>query len=243
MALRTRLERPADARRRALRVVPVLVTAAVVAALAASLVWVGAQRRADVSPQPSFVQPSVLQPSYVPSPSLVLDPALLGWQRLDTRIGALSWAQVTPRVRPDSLFPNEGELMPGIYETPNGFATITSVDYERGSFTDGYKESADGLAWHEAPVPVPGAGPFEHLFVGAEHWIWSVRESRAWRSSDYIEWSEVDLAAIAPPPSPVFSPSRSPSSSVWMARLSSSTAGMSSSTTGRSTSGSNVVAR
>jgi hypothetical protein len=116
----------------------------------------------------------------------------LPWWSAPTPIGAISWAT-----------DDDHELKPGIYETPAGFATITSVEYERGSDIAGFRESADGITWRRtrAPVPEPSAGPFEHLLAGAEHWIWSVSQLRAWRSMDHIDWTEVDLSAIAPPAS------------------------------------------
>jgi hypothetical protein len=60
-------------------------------------------------------------------------------------------------------------------------------------------ESADGITWREAAPPVPGDGPFEHVAGGGEHWIWSQAEGRArraWRSSDYVDWAEVDLRTL-----------------------------------------------
>jgi hypothetical protein len=117
------------------------------------------------------------------------------WWTAPTPIGAISWTT------DDETTDDDLELKPGIYETPAGFATITSVEYELGSGIAGYRESADGITWHRAtaPVPEPRAGPFEHLLAGNEHWIWSLSQLRAWRSKDYIDWTEVELGPIAPP--------------------------------------------
>jgi hypothetical protein len=188
-AMRADGGRRPDLRGRAHRVVPALVTAALIAALAASLVWVGAQRRATETPRPS-VTPH--------------EPDLSGWTTFDTEIGALSWLRIPDRV-----------LKPGIFETPDGFAAFTdgfavgtawSVDgpvlgrdYVGQIPVTGYEESTDGRTWEAAAPPVPGRGPLRHIRVGQDHWVWSVSDGTAWRSSDYRDWVEVDLPDSAPP--------------------------------------------
>jgi hypothetical protein len=97
-----------------------------------------------------------------------------------------------------------------IFEVPGGFAAFTrTVDAPSCPWPCAdagpdesyrYMESADGITWREAAPPVPGDGPFEHVAGGSEHWIWSNAERyedrRAWRSSDYANWTEVDLRAL-----------------------------------------------
>jgi hypothetical protein len=176
------------------RVLPLLAAAAALLIVAASVAFVGSQRDADVSLRPSTLPTAPASPMASAAPTQQYGP--FRWHTIESEVGVFAWARV------DDRGGTRGELKPGIYETPAGFATITSVEYEYGSNADdGYEESADGVTWRESTIPVPGTGPFEHLHVGDEHWLWSVSELRAWRSSDYVDWTEVDLAAISPPSS------------------------------------------
>ena len=83
-----------------------------------------------------------------------------------------------------------------VFDTPDGFAAIEpALDGESSRFWT----SSDGLEWTVGAMPVPAEGVAGHSLADGEHWIWSGRDLRLWRSRDFVTWTEVDVAGLRPP--------------------------------------------
>lgn len=186
-------------RRGSNRVVLIAATAALLALLVATAVFIGNQLREDVQPAPT-VAPSVaptVAPTAPASTSFAATappaPARLPTTMVDsgaatTDIGRIAWTTV----KGDASNLPWGE----IFETPEGFA---SIETDVATRTSRLWLSADGLDWQVAPMPVPAEGFVGHSVAAGEHWISSSTDLRIWRSSDFATWQEVDLAAVRPP--------------------------------------------
>lgn len=176
-----------------LRLTPQLVWIILVAvtliALIGSLVVGGILRDRRV---PAVLPPTVLMPPSAtaePPPTPSPNRPVFTSGTAATSIGQLSWT----RADGDATNIPAGD----IFETPNGYAAIEpDPDRRRSRFW----MSSDGLEWAFGPMPVPATGAVGHAVAGGEHWIWSTRELRLWRSSDFAAWTEVDLEALQPPP-------------------------------------------